>query len=103
MEDIIMNLHNKMKNLESKYIDLANFYKKELVNKKSVSNYSPLRNFDDNGRHNRFSATTHHGSRSRSPFQNSPDLDHNAESSIINELLQEKNDLERGLENMINL
>lgn len=27
-----MNLHNKMKNLENKYIDLANFYKKELVN-----------------------------------------------------------------------
>lgn len=26
-----MNLHNKMKNLENKYIDLANFYKKELV------------------------------------------------------------------------
>lgn len=31
MEDTIMNLHNKIKNLESKYIDLANFYKKELV------------------------------------------------------------------------
>jgi hypothetical protein len=26
-----MNLHNKMKNLENKYLDLANFYKKELV------------------------------------------------------------------------
>ncbi len=26
-----MNLYNKMKNLESKYIDLANFYKQELV------------------------------------------------------------------------
>ena len=34
MEQIIMSLHNKMKNLESKYIDLANFYKKELVTHK---------------------------------------------------------------------
>ncbi len=35
-----MNLYNKMKNLESKYIDLANFYKQELVksNKKEPAN-----------------------------------------------------------------
>ena len=26
-----MNLYSKMKNLETKYIDLANFYKQELV------------------------------------------------------------------------
>lgn len=26
-----MNLYSKMKNLENKYIDLANFYKQELV------------------------------------------------------------------------
>jgi hypothetical protein len=26
-----MNLHTKMKNLENKYIDLANYYKNELV------------------------------------------------------------------------
>lgn len=31
MEQIIINLHTKMKNLESKYLDLANYYKKELV------------------------------------------------------------------------
>lgn len=31
IEFIIMNLYSKMKNLESKYIDLANFYKQELV------------------------------------------------------------------------
>ena len=31
MDQIIVNLHNKMKNLESKYLDLANYYKKELV------------------------------------------------------------------------
>jgi hypothetical protein len=31
VEVIIMNLYSKMKNLESKYIDLANFYKQELV------------------------------------------------------------------------
>ena len=39
MEQIILNLHNKMKNLENKYIDLANFYKKELISKKE-SDYS---------------------------------------------------------------
>lgn len=31
MEQIIINLHQKMKNLESKYLDLANYYKRELV------------------------------------------------------------------------
>jgi len=31
IEYIIMNLYSKMKNLENKYIDLANFYKHELV------------------------------------------------------------------------
>ena len=31
IEYIIMNLYSKMKNLENKYIDLANFYKQELV------------------------------------------------------------------------
>ncbi len=38
-----MNLYNKMKNLESKYIDLANFYKQELVksNKKETTAISP--------------------------------------------------------------
>jgi hypothetical protein len=34
METIILNLHNKMKNLENKYIDLANFYKRELLSRK---------------------------------------------------------------------
>lgn len=28
-----MNLHNNLKNLEGKYIDLANFYKQELLTK----------------------------------------------------------------------
>lgn len=32
-----MNLYSKMKNLENKYIDLANFYKKELVKGSSAS------------------------------------------------------------------
>ena len=31
IEYIIMNLYSKMKNLENKYIDLANYYKHELV------------------------------------------------------------------------
>lgn len=40
-----MNLYSKMKNLEGKYIDLANFYKQELVksNKKAPSQS----NFED--------------------------------------------------------
>jgi len=29
-----MNLHNNLKNLEGKYLDLANFYKSELVTPK---------------------------------------------------------------------
>jgi len=28
---MILNLHTKMNTLESKYLDLANFYKKELM------------------------------------------------------------------------
>ena len=28
---VIMNVYSKMKNLENKYIDLANFYKESLV------------------------------------------------------------------------
>jgi hypothetical protein len=39
-----MNLYSKMKNLESKYIDLANFYKQELVKsskKPSSANVDP--------------------------------------------------------------
>ena len=31
IEYIVMNLYSKMKNLENKYIDLANYYKQELV------------------------------------------------------------------------
>ncbi len=36
IEFIIMNLYSKMKNLENKYIDLANFYKQELVKTSSL-------------------------------------------------------------------
>jgi len=50
---IIMNLYSKMKNLENKYIDLANFYKQELVktNRKdedfnSRQGVSPSKSFD---------------------------------------------------------
>lgn len=35
LETGIMNLHTNLKNLEGKYIDLANFYKQELVAKKN--------------------------------------------------------------------
>ena len=37
MEVAITNMHQKMKNLESKYIDLANFYKKEMLERSSES------------------------------------------------------------------
>jgi hypothetical protein len=48
VEFIIMNLYSKMKNLEGKYIDLANFYKQELVksNKKAPPPMTGS-NFDD--------------------------------------------------------
>lgn len=36
IEYIIMNLYSKMKNLENKYIDLANYYKQELVKSSAV-------------------------------------------------------------------
>lgn len=36
IEYIIMNLYSKMKNLENKYIDLANYYKHELVKTSSA-------------------------------------------------------------------
>jgi len=44
VEIIIMGLYSKMKNLEGKYIDLANFYKQELLvksNKKEDALASP--------------------------------------------------------------
>lgn len=34
LESGIMNIHNNLKSLEGKYIDLANFYKQELLTKK---------------------------------------------------------------------
>ena len=42
VEYIIMNLYNKMKNLESKYIDLANFYKQELVKSNKKENVAAI-------------------------------------------------------------
>jgi aspartate ammonia-lyase len=48
MEHVIMSLHNKMKNLESKYIDLANFYKKGLVTQRQNSiDKTPYGNAND--------------------------------------------------------
>jgi hypothetical protein len=43
-----MNLYSKMKNLENKYIDLANFYKQELVRGQSISEDAP-RPFSNGG------------------------------------------------------
>ena len=31
VESIVLRMHNKMKTLESRYLDLANFYKRELL------------------------------------------------------------------------
>jgi len=36
-----MNVYSKMKNLENKYIDLANFYKESLVKEKEEFAASP--------------------------------------------------------------
>ncbi len=38
-----MDLHSNLKNLEGKYIDLANFYKQELVRNKNPE--APLQRF----------------------------------------------------------
>lgn len=53
MEVIIMNLYSKMKNLEGKYIDLANFYKQELVrsNKKVAPKGSQIGAAMEEGKH----------------------------------------------------
>ena len=34
MQEVLLSLHNKMKSLENKYIDLANFYKIEAIKNK---------------------------------------------------------------------
>ena len=38
-----MNLHNNLKNLEGKYIDLANFYKQELISKQKSPDVQKLK------------------------------------------------------------
>jgi hypothetical protein len=43
LESGIMDLHSNLKNLEGKYIDLANFYKQELVRNKTPE--MPLQRF----------------------------------------------------------
>eukprot|EP00347_Sterkiella_histriomuscorum_P022561 403338020 len=45
MEQIVINLHQKMKNLESKYLDLANYYKRELVTNKKYQSGKELNQF----------------------------------------------------------
>lgn len=37
LESVILRMHGKMKSLESRYLDLANFYKKELVGGDHIS------------------------------------------------------------------
>lgn len=44
VEFIVMNLYSKMKNLENKYIDLANFYKQELVRSNKKPENRPTAN-----------------------------------------------------------
>ncbi len=73
MESLILKLHSKMKNLENKYIDLANFYKTELVSGTSKSK-----------RTSRLS--------SKSPQREQLDL--RQEGAIFNALKHEKDNLE---------
>ena len=75
MEIIITNLHSKIKNLENKYIDLANFYKHELISQQPEAEHE----------------------RVRSP----PAFDPRAENVIIQDLMDEKKKLERVLEHAI--
>lgn len=71
-----------MKNLENKYIDLANYYKKELVGRKDISD---LHNEIQDQQRFKSSGSSYF-SRSRSPYHK-PDVDLNVESAIIGELL----------------
>lgn len=41
MESIIMKIHSKMKNLENKYIDLANFYKEGVIHRRERKHKRP--------------------------------------------------------------
>jgi hypothetical protein len=43
LESVIIDFQNNLKNLEGKYIDLANFYKQEFFGKKNLE--TPLQRF----------------------------------------------------------
>lgn len=86
IEYIIMNLYSKMKNLENKYIDLANFYKQELVKSSSTQRVGE----SDNLSH-RFPSSPNHRS-------NQPDMMDQSVSVIdVNIFSLEKNHPEEQL------
>ncbi|CDW85154.1 UNKNOWN [Stylonychia lemnae] len=108
MQDILMNLHSKMKSLENKYIDLANFYKMGAIKQKQQSilqdTKSPNKVFSNTADN----FYTNQSSKSPLRLQSQAliaqeELDTVKEKNIISELLHEKSDLDRELQNIVKL
>lgn len=86
VEAVLLKMHSKMKNLESKYLDLANFYKKELIHSNGAgANIS---------RHNNLQTPqillTQSDRSSKSHFIDNHPYDQSVEKALIKELLKEK-------------
>ena len=86
-----MNLYSKMKNLENKYIDLANFYKQELVktSKKNTIEESDRDrgSLSTGGYKGLHQAPRHDFSPTRS-FERSPRVPHHIDQSVSYELFE---------------
>lgn len=79
---LVMNVYSKMKNLENKYIDLANFYKESLVKEKEEFAASPSL------------LAPQHSSNQASEVEAA------AENMMIRDLIEEKRELEENMNNM---
>ena len=114
-ESMVVRMHNRMKALESRYLDLANFYKRELLangTTNAVLNNSRLSQFGSQqlreGDLTPYLAESRleekkfedHLNESSQQIQQSP-FDPNVEKDIINDLLREKNELEKELQDMM--
>jgi hypothetical protein len=83
-EQAIMSMWERMKSLESKYIDLANFYKQELLQAKNEVNLD-----------------ISNGSKSAVGGVIQPGATHSSEDAIINELKSEKIRFEHNIKAVI--
>eukprot|EP00347_Sterkiella_histriomuscorum_P017443 403349352 len=112
MQEVLLSLHNKMKSLENKYIDLANFYKIEAIKNKQQltqlnnqsASKSPQRSYGGTGSHfYQQNISNRRNSPLRFSNQNEivqAELDVVQEQNIISDLLNEKTQLDRELENI---